>query len=108
MIKDAEIYEKYRKRLIKNKEDKLLLEIYETFGDTEFIHNVKEFEDILETKNDKYILKKLNKLQTEMTYIKTTEYTKLEKVGYYFLLQGYIFRLKSRCGDKKELGDKKK
>ena len=80
------VYEEYRKRLLKNNVDILILEIFETFVGTDYV-------ETLEDKDYEEILKELKNIQ--YTIDTTNKYTPIEKLGYSNIVFGYILRVES-------------
>lgn len=94
-MKDKNVYEEYRDRLLENTNDVLKLEIYETFAGRDFVDNTLELVELLEIGSAKDIIKELEQIQKNIFEIQTNKYTTEEKIGFYLIAQGYIYRFKS-------------
>lgn len=101
VVKIEDVFEEYRERLIKNNVDILELEIYETFAGTDFIDNTLDLVELLESKDYKEILCELKAIKEAILNTTTDKYTANERLGYGYIVDGYILRVESEIHRKK-------
>lgn len=93
--KEENIYERYRERLILQDTDILLLNIFETFIDTQFIDDTYAFFTMISKNNYELALKKLIDIKENLQNNQYT-YTSDELEAYEYILSGYILNLKCK------------
>ncbi len=98
-----DVYNEYRERLKQSKASSLELEIFETFVGTEFTENITDLIQALENKDYKKILNELKIISKNIFNIETNTYTRTERLGYTNLVDGYIFRVKSKIHREKDV-----
>lgn len=100
-IKDQDVYEEYRKRLIDKKVDLLNLEIFETFcGSPLNDTNSLDFTDLLIENNTQNLIQELEDIIHNICIKSSTNVTLDEKRAYLLIAEGYILRLKNRLQQK--------
>lgn len=93
--KEENIYERYRERLILQDTDILLLNIFETFIDTQFIDDTYAFFTMISKNNYELALKKLIDIKENLQNNQYT-YTSDELEAYEYILSGYILNLECK------------
>lgn len=93
--KEENIYERYRERLILQDTDILLLNIFETFIDTQFIDDTYAFFTMISKNNYELALKKLIDIKENLQNNQYT-YTSNELEAYEYILSGYILNLECK------------
>lgn len=93
--KEENIYERYRERLILQDTDILLLNIFETFIDTQFIDDTYAFFTMISKNNYELVLKKLIDIKENLQNNQYT-YTSNELEAYEYILSGYILNLECK------------
>lgn len=93
--KEENIYERYRERLILQDTDILLLNIFETFIDTQFIDDTYAFFTMISKNNYELALKKLIDIKENLQNNQYT-YTSNELEAFEYILSGYILNLECK------------
>ena len=93
--KEENIYERYRERLILQDTDILLLNIFETFIDAQFIDDTYAFFTMISKNNYELALKKLIDIKENLQNNQYT-YTSNELEAYEYILSGYILNLECK------------
>lgn len=100
--KEININERYRERLMLQNIDKLLLNIFETFIDTQFIEDTFKFFNMLLESDYQLTLKKLIDIKENIKNNQYT-YTKKELEAYEYIISGYILKLECKITPNKNI-----